>query len=207
MKAGATFGGAGTATVTRFDVNQEAGATSTLQVGNGTDAISTLALNGTTDQGSPNSITNAQLTFNLDTSSTSSNVLNIGTSTLGFNGDVTLQLNLQGVGTIVPHTIYTLIVGSMPSGGGGWFDSQFQGITTTTNDRGEEQITSGLDYQLTGSSAAAYQGQSYLILVQQPGFDAIQIEIVPEPETWAMMLGGIGLLLAVQRRRNSRSRA
>ncbi len=54
--------------------------------------------------------------------------------------------------------------------------------------------------------AQTYYGNgSYLFLYQNSttGQDNIEVEVVPEPGTWAMILGGLGMLLFWQRRRKS----
>jgi hypothetical protein len=57
-------------------------------------------------------------------------------------------------------------------------------------------------YYPGSSEPPAWYSNSYVFLVNSGGVDDIEVEVVPEPSTWAMMLGGLGLLLCWQRRKN-----
>ncbi len=50
-----------------------------------------------------------------------------------------------------------------------------------------------------------YGANSYLVLYQNSvsGADDIEVEVVPEPGTWAMMIGGVAMLVFWQRRRRN----
>ncbi len=67
------------------------------------------------------------------------------------------------------------------------------------------QITGGLSLlpsDTNGNFFSQWYGSS--VLIYDATTDSIDVEVVPEPGTWAMMLGGLGLLVAWQRRRNVR---
>jgi PEP-CTERM motif len=55
-----------------------------------------------------------------------------------------------------------------------------------------------------GSANSYYGANSTLFLYQNThtGQDDIEVEVVPEPGTWAMMLGGLAMLVVWQRRKN-----
>lgn len=184
---GAGFGGSGFATVSRFDIGLTGSGTAAMPIGNGIDATSKLTLNGTTSAVTPNNIENANLTFNLDTASTNSNELVVGNSTINFS-NVTLTLNLLGNKTIAPNTAYVLIAGTGTN--------QYTGFTV---DPVTNRIT-GLN--LVFANVGGYQN-SYLFLNTAGGVDDIEVEVVPEPGTWAMMLGGVAALILLQRRRKN----
>jgi len=50
---------------------------------------------------------------------------------------------------------------------------------------------------------AGFYAPSYLFLVNNGGVDDIDVEVVPEPGTWAMMLGGLAMLIVWQRRKKA----
>ena len=54
-----------------------------------------------------------------------------------------------------------------------------------------------------GSANSYYGTNSTLFLYQNTntGVDDIEVEVVPEPGTWAMMLGGLALLIFIQKQR------
>jgi hypothetical protein len=54
----------------------------------------------------------------------------------------------------------------------------------------------------SGLSTTYYGNGSYLFISESNGVDDIDVEVVPEPGTWAMMLGGLALLVFIQRRRS-----
>ena len=63
-------------------------------------------------------------------------------------------------------------------------------------------ITGGLSLTFAPSLANTwYATNSFLYLNTGSGFDDIEVDVVPEPGTWAMMLGGLAVLLFWQRRR------
>ncbi len=140
-------------------------------------------------------IHNANLVFNLATNGLSNNVLNLGSTDVNL-GSTTLTLNLQGGNIVATGTQYDLI-----NDAGG-----FSGLTTKMVD-GQDVITGGVSIanstffgtpNANGYTTGFYNG-SYLFLTD--GGDQIDVEVVPEPGTWAMMLGGLALLVFIQRRR------
>lgn len=149
------------------------------------------------------SLANANLAFNLDSASTQSSQLNVGTTGVNL-ANATLTLNLTG-STLIPNgTLYVLIAGT---GGitGGVDGSQYTGIATDAS--GADGLQSGM-YKITGGLSlhflqdSAYATNSFLVLDTRNGADNIEVEVVPEPSTWALIAGGLGTLLLLQRRRN-----
>ncbi len=170
------------------------------------------------------SISNANLVFNLDASANggtgigntnpgASNQLSVGTTNIGFANAVTLTLNLQNEPAIVPaYTPFVLIAGT--GGGTTAATSQYTGLTfgastgTYGSADGETTIITGITGGTLGllfgnsTDTAFYGANSYLVLYQNTGVDDIEVEVVPEPSTWALMIGGFALLVFIQRRKN-----
>jgi hypothetical protein len=195
LAKGATFGGSGKATgLNSFALGNGGSGTAQVQVGNGIDATSSLtlaAMSGT--------IASTNLNFNLSTTNLTANQLNVGSTALSFDGDDTLTLNLQGASIIPANTSFVLIAGT---GGTGTGLGQYSGITVS----GPNNEISGLSlvFDVNGSPTNYYE-PSYLFLVNNAnGTDDIEVEVVPEPSAWALIVSGFGLLMLWQRvrRRN-----
>ena len=89
------------------------------------------------------------------------------------------------------------------------------GVVASSTSVSDSQVTDGafLDFSttLTAAESEALAGQTLSIQLEafegphftQPGFDNVRLtaEDVPEPSTWATMLGGLGLLVFAMRRR------
>ncbi|MEI9997970.1 MAG: PEP-CTERM sorting domain-containing protein [Verrucomicrobiota bacterium] len=226
---GATLAGtgvsAGTATGAHFTIGGTTGTgQATVLVGHtsATDLNTTSTMTLTAVAAS--TIENANLSFNLDTTTPGSgNQLAVGATAIAFgNGSVgvapvTLTLNLQGSSIIAPDTAYVLIAGNV---GVGDHITQFSGldlatdpadIVTLSDGATETRILNsnfGGSGNLTVSFGAqnGYYGEnSYLFLYQDAstGADNIEVEVVPEPGTWALMLGGFTMLMFWQRRRRN----
>jgi hypothetical protein len=146
--------------------------------------------------------------------------LSVGNTAISFGtgvGSVQLTLNLQNQPAIVSaFTPYVLIAGTgSTTDTSGVSGGQYTGLTlgnvTTLASGVTETLITGSNLQLAfaGSVDNSYYGaHSYLVLYQNSntGVDDIDVEVVPEPGTWAMMLGGLGLLVFMQRlRRKDRS--
>jgi fibronectin-binding autotransporter adhesin len=196
---GATIGGSGTgltgvSTSTTFTIGSATGAVANVIVGNGTDNTSSLeiAATGALVSGNNGTVTNANLTFNLASTSTSANLLNLGATAAKFTS-TTLTLNLQGANIVAPDTAYVLITDSAG------FNASTDGLTITNG-----VITGGLSIApnsffgapVGGYTTGFYNG-SYLFV----SGDNIEVEVVPEPSAWALMLGGLALLVFWQRRK------
>lgn len=226
VSGGATLGGTGRSSGTGFSIsgggttpstraNLLVGMTSTTDIN--TTGVLTLLGSGTS------TLTNANLTFNLNARTAgalgsnptgSGTELGVGSSAIGFDtaaGSVQLTLNLQNEsGIIAENTAYVLIAGTVASGGGGSNDSQYTGLTlgrTIINSGGiTETVIGGTNFQLafgTTLDQQYYGSASYLVLYQDTTnhIDDIDVVVVPEPGAWALMLGGLGVLLVWQRRR------
>jgi fibronectin-binding autotransporter adhesin len=218
VQAGATLGGKGTSSGTSFSLAGTGTATGArvnilagLISSTDTNTTGVLTLKGSVGT---SSIADANLTFNLDAKSTSSTQINVAGTNVAFGidsvGSVKLSLNMQNEPAIVAaNTLYTLIAGTgSTSITAGSSTGQYTGLTlgTTINLGGgvTETVITGNNLQLAfGSSVdSSYYANSYLVLYQSAGVDDIDVVVVPEPGTWAMMLGGLAVLFFWQRRRS-----
>ena len=118
---------------------------------------------------------------------------------------------------IASGTTYVLIAGTTASGGSGQISSQYTGLDLGTSVSLGSGITetqilnsnfggSGSVNLSFGSANSFYGTNSTLFLYQNThtGQDDIEVEVVPEPGTWDLMLGGLCLLVVIQRRRNNK---
>jgi hypothetical protein len=188
VDSGATLQGKGTINST----NNTLSSGSKVIVGSGgsnTTDVLTMTASGTTN------FSGASLTFNLDATSTNSNsVALVGTPNVLFgSGVTTLTLNLLGTDTtnIVNGTDYILF--SATSG------SQYSDLSIVNG-----KITN-FNLVLTGTATngqanSIYYQNSFLVL----NGGNIDIQVVPEPSTWALMLGGFALLIIYHRSRRSK---
>jgi hypothetical protein len=143
--------------------------------------------------------------------------MSVGGTAITFGGgvgSVQLALNVQGEPAVIgAYSAYVLFAGTTASGGTGSNGSQYSGLslgTTTTLSLGvTETIITGNNLQLAFGSTLdqSFYGNSYLVLYQNTNTstDDIDVIVVPEPGTWAMMLGGLAVLIFWQRRKSARS--
>ncbi|MEJ0000340.1 MAG: autotransporter-associated beta strand repeat-containing protein [Verrucomicrobiota bacterium] len=216
---GATLGGAGIYSGAGFAI----GGTSTTPSGRAhvlaglTSSGSTATTGSLTLLGSgASSISKADLTFNLSVANPGDGTqLNVGATAITFGADVqstVLSLNLVGAGAIGDGSQYVLIAGTGRTTMGALTTGQYAGLSTFVNSLGQDQILdsgNGGSGNLVLALAAGvptdwYANGSYLFINNSGGVDDIEVEVVPEPGTWAMMLGGLGLLLFWQRRHRQR---
>ncbi len=203
---GAAFSISGTGTSTSARANVLVGMGSAGDT-NTTKSLSLIASSTAT-------ITNANLTFNLnDQVAGQGTELNVGSTAISFGAGVqstTLTLNIQNVGVIGANTFYVLIAGNTTGGA-----DQYSGLSLGT---GSGDIATGLltpilnsgsgqtgdlTLALNGLDQTWYGQHSALFLYQNSttGADYIEVEVVPEPGTWALMLGGLASLVFWQTRR------
>ena len=198
LAGGATLGGTGAINTSQFVLGSASAAQASVIVGNGTDTTSKLTLTGS----GSNTITNVALNFNISaTTAGQSNVLNVGTSQITFSNTV-LELNIQGAAWISAYTPYLLVQGTGTN--------QYVGLTTTEETLNGTQYNvitdpSALELAWGQSYASSAYANSVLILNTADGADDIEILVVPEPSTWALMLGGLCTLLVIARRRRCNS--
>ncbi len=221
--AGATLAGRGSSSGTGFSIaGTSSSAVATVLVGQTSPSdINTTHTLSLTGSGASN-IGAANLVFNLNTNvANQGNELGVGATAIAFNTVVgmntTLTLNLQGSSIIASGTTYVLIAGTTASGGSGQISSQYTGLDLGTSVSLGGGITEtkilNSNFGGTGSLSLSFGGantyygaNSSLFLYQNTntGQDDIEVEVVPEPGTWAMMLGGLSMLLFWQRRKNGR---
>jgi autotransporter-associated beta strand protein len=163
-----------------------------LTLANSTSAVGALTSNGNVTLGSSS-------TFSIrigltDGSSGDVDSLNVPTGSFNLtDGTTTLQLN-AGVAEngATLDTIYTIVNGgaSLTGVSGDWFaNAPGQG----------DEITTATGYQFDVFYAVAAGSTT------DPGSDInVELIAVPEPGTWASLLGGIGILVAWQRSRRRR---
>lgn len=194
VDSGATLSGTGTINSSTNTIN------GTVQAGAGgtdTTGILTMTATGTT------TFSNANLVFNLSTTSLGqSNELNLGSTPNVLFSNTTLTLNLVGAGIIPDTTEYILLTSSITGSGAG--GSIFAGITVDGSG-----VISGLNFTFNNAPTLTYYQNSYLKLVSNGTGYNIDVEIVPEPGTWALLLGGLVLTLCLhtRSRRETRFRA
>ena len=74
--------------------------------------------------------------------------------------------------------------------------------TTYSSNASFDVITSGLNLTFAPSLANTwYAGHSFLYLNTAGNVDDIEVDVVPEPGAWALMLGGLAMLIFWQRAR------
>jgi autotransporter-associated beta strand protein len=192
LNHGATLMGKGTINSTSNTINGN------VVVGSGgtnTTDVLTMTATGTT------TITNATLAFNLSsTTAGQSNTLAVGASNaVVFGAGDTLSLNITGTSVVANTTQYELFNSTV--GGSGVGGSIYSGITVGANN-----VISGLTLNIASSQAAGYYSGSYLKLVADgSGYDIdVEVQSVPEPSTYAMLIGGLALLIVFQRSRRQK---
>jgi autotransporter-associated beta strand protein len=141
------------------------------------------------------SFANATLSFNLNQSGVTSTSVNVGSTGVNFAG-ATLSLTLNNSAS--GNNAYVLIAGVNSSSLAGVDGSQYTGFTTDGS--GADGLLMGQYLITSGISLAGAGSGSYLFLNTVGGVDDIEVMVVPEPSTWAMMLGGLALLVLFQRR-------
>ncbi len=218
VNGGATLGGNGTSSGTSFAItgaSTSARANVLVGLSSATDTNTSNVL--TLQATGASSISNANLTFNINQGAVGQGTqLNVGATAITFGagaGSTMLTLNLQGAGIIPADSAYVLIAG-LTSGGA----DQYTGLDLGTSVvNGNVTITQILDsgvggngnlaLALSGVTSSFYSANSYLFLYQNSatGADDIEVEVVPEPSTWALMFGGVAMLVFWQRRRNRQS--
>jgi len=191
LDSGATLSGNGTINSTNNTINGD------VMVGSGgsnTTDVLTMTASGTT------TFSNVSLTFNLSSTTLGqSNTLALGSTTSALFSTSSLTLNLLG-GAVVPDTTEYVLFTST-TGGSGIGGSIFGGDLVL----GAGNLITGLNFTINSAQPAGYYANSYLKLVANGGGFNIDVEVVPEPGTWALMFGGLVLLVAFQRVRRSKN--
>jgi autotransporter-associated beta strand protein len=218
----ATLGGYGASSGSGFSVTgTSTAARASLLVGLNSATDPSVSTSLTLKGSGASSIAYANLTFNINSNvagglgtdpTNSGTELSVGTTAITFGSAVQLTLNVQGTSFIGENTPYVLIAGTGSTLNLGTSSStgQFAGLSTTYLGNNIWEINnSGLNgngnlaLSLTGSAATYYGANSYLFIYQNGSTDDIEVEVIPEPGTWAMMLGGLAILVVWQRRKRN----
>ena len=214
--AGATIGGNGISAGSSFNISGTGTATGSratvlagMNSASDTNTTQILTMTGT----AASTIQNANLTFNLNAGTVGqSTELAVGSTAITFGAgtqSTTLSLNIDGAGIIPPNSAYVLIAGTT-TGGVDQYTGLNLGTSTVNGSVTLTQILGGgvggngnLTLALTGLANTYYGANSYLVLYQNSstGADDIEVEVVPEPGTWALMFGGLAMLIFWQRRK------
>lgn len=104
-------------------------------------------------------------------------------------------------GAVLGSTVINPVAGS-----NGWVDAAFN-ITTTANQTYTAGITAGSAYwgaNINWGGNPYAGGTAFYSGVEQPSDWRFRVNAVPEPETYAMLLAGLGLMSAVARRRKAK---
>jgi autotransporter-associated beta strand protein len=187
VNSGATLAGSGSTDSKSFAIQ------GAVVVGTGTDTTSGMNLVGDT----ASTFTGANLTFNLGAGvyAGQNNVLALGSTAVTFT-NTSLTLDIIGTGYIVPQSTFTLITFSSP------IDPTADGLTVGSNG----QITSGLSIAPNsnfGVSTNGYTGGTYGASYLYVSGDSIDVRIVPEPPSSALLLAGLGGLAWLLRGRRA----
>jgi len=174
-----------------------------------------LSANLTFDLAAGNPTGAGAYTFNNPNTSTSYLTLS-GSSTLNFAGtdSVSVVDLTNGSLTLRQGTPYLLVSAAS--------DSDYSGLVTSIDGKASDATLDGDGYVLGVYTGSGAYGSNYtVIVINQYGpdgvtplsgsnvyaapvlyLDAGNLEVVPEPGTWALMLGGLALLVVIQRRKN-----
>jgi len=183
VNSGATLGGKGIINSTTNTISSGA----KVQVGSGgsntTDVLTMTASSSTTFSG-------ASLTFNLNSANNQSNTLALGATPSVLLSGASLTLNIVGSSIIPNTTAYTLFTSTIGGSSSGFSGSAFGDLTID----GTGKI-SNVSLNFLNAPTPGYYAASYLQLVNNGPGDgfSIDVEVVPEPGTWALMLGGGGV--------------
>ena len=174
-------------------------------------------------------VTSATLTFALNTGiynngssyhswstpNENSSFLDVANNSVGeisFTGSDTIalvDLSSGGLAALRAGTPYLLIQAGL--------DSDYSGLVTSLDGKTDDLVMDGtgwvmgvgtvsaytaFTFQEYGATGAALTGSNYYA-VPELYLNAGDLEVVPEPGTWAMMIGGLALLVFIQRRRNN----
>jgi fibronectin-binding autotransporter adhesin len=197
-----TIGGIGTSNSTSFNIagNVIAGSGIATDTTGQTVIAGAAVLHNST-------FANATLSFNLNSANQNSTTIGVGSTGVDF-GNTTLSLTLQGNSSIAANTPYLLIQGINSGSLTGIDGSQYSGFTTDASGAdglaaGQYKILTGMSLNFT-NDGGAYSANSFLFLNTVGGVDDIEVEVVPEPSTWALILGGLAVLVFWQRRKCAR---
>jgi fibronectin-binding autotransporter adhesin len=163
----------------------------------GTTANGSLTLNtaGTTAGSTILNITSANLTFALGAGNATSGSQIIVTggvaNTIAFSGSSTAIINDLVGAQLTLNQEYVVIDGD---------DTTYTGLTFGGTNSLGTLITGGLNL-VAPNTAGNFYSQWYNTSQLYLNGDNIEVEVVPEPSTWALMLGGLSVLVFYQRRK------
>ncbi len=222
VKGGATLAGLGTSSTRSFSIQGDnVNGPANVLVGHIAGDSNTTGVFNLAANGGVGTIAAANLEFNLSAGTNAGNEVSIGASNIAFGTistvGTTLTLNLQGAGNPSANNAYILFAGNGTTtfDGTGLTSGQYAGLTldlshsvttgsiTTTPILNSGNGAGGALTLSFGSLNGTYGNGSYLELVQNSltGADDIEVQVVPEPQSWALGLSGLALLVFWQRRK------
>jgi fibronectin-binding autotransporter adhesin len=208
VAGGATLEGTGIINSSSFSLNGSSSSNRALVLvgqisSSDTNSTGVLTLTGT----GSSTINNVNLSFNINAAGASTNQLNVGATTIAFTGSDLLTLNLVNTpGVIAADSPFVLIAGTHSGSGAQYSGLDLASSSTAFNGGTMTQIdangNSALLLGLSGIAQTYYGTNSYLFLYQNAsGADDIEVMVVPEPSTWALLVAGLGCVITVQLRR------
>jgi len=155
---------------------------STIAPGASAGTIGTLTFDGTPAGAVATFASGATFTFDLNATTVTGDriaLLNGASGDFVFNSNV---INFTLAGSLLNGQTYLLFDGTA--------NDQFTGLTLTG-----PNVTGGLSF--TGLSGS-FQANSYLTLING---DIVLTAVIPEPSTWALLAGGLTVVVTLRRRR------
>lgn len=170
-----------------------------LSVGAGTIVNPSLTFALGTNASTPGTISSSEIVVAEGGSSPVSNTINFNA---GGTGSTTSMVSINDLvsASLQLNMLYVLIQGN----GSTTFDDNGVALSDVSLGNNLYRITDGLSLlpASSGNFFAGWYSGSYLVF--DSATDSIDVEVVPEPSTWALMLGGLGFLVFWMRQRNRR---
>lgn len=123
-----------------------------------------------------------------------------GSSGISFTVTANTQVTFSALATVYAYTEGTTATSSYASAAARFDIADYGGGSLSTSTSSPATLQQLLSFTLINSTATTFSG-----LLSASVVAVGSVSAVPEPETWALMLAGFGLLSAVARRRDSSS--